>query len=224
MASPSRLVHYARDEVINRAFLLQRTLVDIGTKRHFAAAQQTVALGCEADIDNTERGAEQITDTKGRGSRERRACTVSCIAPDLFEQPALVEPPGLDRSPAKFAHKLRQAPACARAPCTLWDFQHVEDYLGGNSFDAIVADFTVQPFQGQTPGIDRSGILHMSVDPLPTAHPSGEMWTNIGHPVSPDKLALAVGASGSTFGDHGMRWDNSGKNGHYAPIRWSNQS
>ena len=23
---------------------------------------------------------------------------------------------------------------------------------------------------------------------------------------------------------YGMRWDNSGKNGHYAPIRWSNRS
>ena len=30
------------------------------------------------------------------------------------------------------------------------------------------------------------------------------------------------GIPGSTFTDHGMRWDNSGKNGHYAPIRWSN--
>jgi hypothetical protein len=66
------------------------------------------------------------------------------------------------------------------------------------------------------------GILHMSVDPLPTAHPSGEIWANLGHPVSPEKLALGVGASGNTFGDHGMRWDHSGKNGHYAPISWSN--
>jgi hypothetical protein len=65
-------------------------------------------------------------------------------------------------------------------------------------------------------------ILHMSVDPLPTAHPSGEIWANTGHPVSPDRLALGVGASGNTFSDHGMRWDNSGKNGHYAPISWSN--
>src|SRR5262249_6938062 len=55
-------------------------------------------------------------------------------------------------------------------------------------------------------------VLQMSVDPLPTAHPSGEMWANTGHPVSPDKLALAVGAAGNTFSDHGMRWDNSGKN------------
>jgi hypothetical protein len=64
-------------------------------------------------------------------------------------------------------------------------------------------------------------VLHMSVAPLPTAHPSGEMWAASGHPVSPDKLAFAVGEPGSTFSDHDMRWDNSGKNGHYAPIRWS---
>jgi len=62
----------------------------------------------------------------------------------------------------------------------------------------------------------------MSVDPLPTMHPSGKMWANTGYPISPDKLAFAVGAPGSTFGDHGMRWDNSGKNGLYAPIHWSN--
>ncbi len=66
------------------------------------------------------------------------------------------------------------------------------------------------------------GILQMAVEPLPTMHPSGEPWAAIGHPVAPDKMALAVGSSGSTFNDHGMRWDNSGKNGHYAPISWSN--
>jgi hypothetical protein len=66
------------------------------------------------------------------------------------------------------------------------------------------------------------GILQMAVEPLPTMHPSGEIWATIGHPVAPDRLALAVGSSGSTFADHGMRWDNSGKNGHYAPISWSN--
>jgi hypothetical protein len=66
------------------------------------------------------------------------------------------------------------------------------------------------------------GILGMAVEPLPTMHPSGETWAAIGHPVAPDKMALAVGSSGSTFADHGMRWDNSGRNGHYAPISWSN--
>jgi hypothetical protein len=42
-------------------------------------------------------------------------------------------------------------------------------------------------------GIDLN-ILHMSVDPLPTMHPSGEMWANTGYPISPDNLAFVVGA------------------------------
>jgi hypothetical protein len=75
---------------------------------------------------------------------------------------------------------------------------------------------------GKARSAEIPGILRMAVEPLPTMHPSGEAWAAIGHPVAPDKLALAVGSSGSTFTDHGMRWDNSGKNGHYAPISWSN--
>ena len=77
--------------------------------------------------------------------------------------------------------------------------------------------------EGKMRSAEIPGILYMAVEPLPTMHPSGEMWASTGHPISPDKLALAMGASGSTFTDHGMRWDNSGKNGHYAPINWSNQ-
>jgi hypothetical protein len=82
------------------------------------------------------------------------------------------------------------------------------------------------PIQYAINGAARSaqipGVLQVAVEPLPTMHPSGEMWAALGHPVAPDKMALAVGSSGSIFADHGMRWDNSGKNGHYAPIRWSN--
>jgi hypothetical protein len=75
---------------------------------------------------------------------------------------------------------------------------------------------------GKTRSAQIPGVLNMSVEPLPTMHPGGEIWAGIGHPVAPDRLALAVGRSGSTFAAHGMRWDNSGKNGHYAPISWSN--
>jgi hypothetical protein len=76
---------------------------------------------------------------------------------------------------------------------------------------------------GKNRSAEIPGIMHMSVEPLPNLHPSGEMWVAAGHPVAPDRLALAVGGAGSNFTDHGMRWDNSGKNGHYAPINWSNQ-
>ena len=75
---------------------------------------------------------------------------------------------------------------------------------------------------GKSRSAEIVGILQMAVEPLPTMHPSGESWAALGHPVAPDKMALAVGITGSTFADHGMRWDNSGKNGHYAPINWSN--
>ena len=78
--------------------------------------------------------------------------------------------------------------------------------------------------EGKTRSAEIPGILNMSVDALPTMHPDGEMWANLGHPVSPDKMALAVGAAGNSYNDHGMRWDTSGKNGHYASIKWSNQS
>jgi hypothetical protein len=37
-------------------------------------------------------------------------------------------------------------------------------------------------------------------------------------------MALAIGTPGNTFNDRGMRWDNSGKNGLYASIHWSNLS
>jgi hypothetical protein len=74
---------------------------------------------------------------------------------------------------------------------------------------------------GKSRSAEIPGIMHMAVDPLPTAHSSGEILATVGHPVA-DTLALAVGVKGSTFADQGMRWDNSGKNGHYAPINWSN--
>jgi len=75
---------------------------------------------------------------------------------------------------------------------------------------------------GKTRSAAIPGILNLAVDPLPTMHPGGEMWINIGHPVNPDRMALAVGAAGNVYTDHGMRWDNSGKNGLYAAIAWSN--
>ena len=43
--------------------------------------------------------------------------------------------------------------------------------------------------------------------------------TNTGHPVSAT-LALARGMD-CTYTDHGMEWDNTGKNGHYANFQWS---
>ena len=76
---------------------------------------------------------------------------------------------------------------------------------------------------GKTRSAEIPGIMNMSVEPLPSLKENEEIWAAAGHPIAPDRLALAVGRPGSIFSDHGMRWDNSGKNGHYAPISWSNQ-
>jgi hypothetical protein len=63
-------------------------------------------------------------------------------------------------------------------------------------------------------------VLAMSVHALPSLG-EGEIWAESGHPFNPTKLALAVGDEKSTFADHGFRWDNSGRNAHYAAINWS---
>jgi hypothetical protein len=76
--------------------------------------------------------------------------------------------------------------------------------------------------QGKSRSAEIPGIMNLAVEPIPTMHQSGETWLAAGHPIAPDRMALAVGTQGSTFADHGMRWDNSGRNGHYAPISWSN--
>src|SRR6266567_2618922 len=36
--------------------------------------------------------------------------------------------------------------------------------------------------EGKKRSAEIPGVLNMSVDPLPTAHPSGEMWVSSGHP------------------------------------------
>jgi hypothetical protein len=63
--------------------------------------------------------------------------------------------------------------------------------------------------------------VQMAVDGMPSLNPDSEVFVASGHPFNPEKLALATGAPGSTFNEFGMRLDNSGKNGHYAELRWS---
>jgi len=75
--------------------------------------------------------------------------------------------------------------------------------------------------EGKRRSVEIATILHMAVHPLPSKDPNNEIWALNAHPFSP-KLAMAVGDQNSTWADYGMRWDNSGKNGHYAPINWSN--
>lgn len=74
---------------------------------------------------------------------------------------------------------------------------------------------------GKRHSVEIPNIMHLAVQPLPTLDPNNEIWALNAHPFSP-KLAMAVGDRNSTWTDYGMSWDNSGKNGHYASISWSN--
>jgi hypothetical protein len=77
--------------------------------------------------------------------------------------------------------------------------------------------------EGKRRSVAIPGVLNMAVNPLPSMRADGgEIWAATGHPVAPDKIALAVGEAGSTYKDYGMSFDNSGKNAAYAPIKWSN--
>jgi hypothetical protein len=66
------------------------------------------------------------------------------------------------------------------------------------------------------------GVVSLAVQAAPSIAPDDAIWAANAHPFAPAGVAMAVGEEGSTFNDYGMSWDNSGKNGHYAPIDWSN--
>jgi hypothetical protein len=70
--------------------------------------------------------------------------------------------------------------------------------------------------------VEIPGVLQMAVRATPGLDPEKEVWATNAHPFAPEGVAMAVGDTGSTWADYGRRWDNSGKNGHYAPIKWSN--
>jgi hypothetical protein len=74
--------------------------------------------------------------------------------------------------------------------------------------------------EGKRRSVEIKGILHAAVRPLP-GKANNEIWALNAHPFA-SQVAMAFGDQHSTWADYGMSWDNSGKNGHYAPINWSN--
>lgn len=75
---------------------------------------------------------------------------------------------------------------------------------------------------GKRRAVEIPGVMSMGVHAAPSHDPDAEIWAANAHPFNPQGVAMAVGDEGSTWADYGLRWDNSGKNGHYAPITWSN--
>lgn len=75
--------------------------------------------------------------------------------------------------------------------------------------------------EGKRRSVEIPSIMHLAVHAVPSLYPDREIWAQNAHPFAPS-VSMAVGETQSTWADYGMRWDNSGKNGHYAPINWSN--
>jgi len=74
--------------------------------------------------------------------------------------------------------------------------------------------------EGKSRSVEIPSIMQLAVHAVPSLNPDEEIWAKNAHFIAPS-VALAVGDEKSTWEDYGMRWDNAGKNAHYAPINWS---
>jgi hypothetical protein len=62
-------------------------------------------------------------------------------------------------------------------------------------------------------------VLDVEIEGIQGTTPQTESWIdNVRHFVS-RRLAAALAKRGS-YRDHGWNWDNTGRNGHYAPFEW----
>ena len=74
--------------------------------------------------------------------------------------------------------------------------------------------------EGHLRSVTIPGVIDFNVEGIVVGRRAEPMrLENTGHPVS-SSLALAKGTA-STYSDHGMTWDNTGKNGHYAAFEWN---
>jgi hypothetical protein len=77
--------------------------------------------------------------------------------------------------------------------------------------------------EGKRRSVEVPDIMHLAVRPAPSVMGEDQELIAVNaHPFAPQGVAIAVGEPGSTWTDYGLRWDNSGRNGHYAAINWSN--
>ena len=73
--------------------------------------------------------------------------------------------------------------------------------------------------QGRTRRVSIPGIFDFNVEGITAGSRRVMRLENTGHPVAAN-LAIAQ-STHSAYADHGLTWDNSGKNGHYASFEWS---
>ncbi len=77
--------------------------------------------------------------------------------------------------------------------------------------------------EGKRRSVEIPNIMQLAVRPVTSVMGEDQdiVATNA-HPFAPQGVGMAVGEEGSTWSDYGLRWDNSGRNGHYGAIAWSN--
>jgi hypothetical protein len=79
--------------------------------------------------------------------------SITAVTPDLLQITAACEPPDPHSHPPEFGHKLRKTATRPGSATALRHFEDIEQQLRGNSLDAVVADFTVHPFQRRPPRV-----------------------------------------------------------------------
>jgi hypothetical protein len=74
---------------------------------------------------------------------------------------------------------------------------------------------------GNTRRLSIAGLSEVTIEGIPGAAKNGVVWfDNVFH-FAARRLAAAK-SSTSRYKDHSLSFDNSGRNGHFAPISWSN--
>ena len=76
--------------------------------------------------------------------------------------------------------------------------------------------------QGKRRSVEIPNVMRIAVHATLGLDPENEVWIPNAHPFAPEGMAVAVGEENSVWTDYGMHWDNSGKFGDYASIKWSN--
>lgn len=85
---------------------------------------------------------------------------------------------------------------------------------------AAPIDFRVE---GKRRSVEIPGVMSLAIRPVASFMGEDQEVVAVNvHPFAPQGVGIAVGEPGSTWSDYGLRWDNSGRNGHYAAITWAN--
>ena len=73
--------------------------------------------------------------------------------------------------------------------------------------------------EGRSRSVAIPEIMDFRVEGITAGRNTEPIWLeNTAHPVN-SSVALARGIH-NTYADHGLRWDNTGKNGHYSAFEW----